>query len=395
MQGGIRPGYKQSEVGVIPEDWEVRSLGVLSEFITKGSTPTTYGFDWVQSGVLFLRSECVSEDGLDLEKSMFISETAHRTLRRSEVKDGDILVTITGNVGRIVRLSGIGAANLNQHIARVRIVAREADEEFLFHYLRQPEIRVFYNSITTGQAYPQLSLVQVRDTNVPLPSLPEQRGIAEALSDADTLIAALEGMIAKKRDLKQAAMQHLLTGKTRLPGFSGEWEVKRLGELCAMRSGEGITAKSIDESSAYPCYGGNGLRGYTTRFTHQGRYALIGRVGALCGNILLADGKFFASEHAIVVTALDRVDIGWLAVILDTLGLNRRAESSAQPVLTVSKLLILEVLAPPTKAEQTAIAEALSDMDADLAALEAQAAKARAVKQGMMQELLTGRVRLV
>jgi type I restriction enzyme S subunit len=202
-------------------------------------------------------------------------------------------------------------------------------------------------------------------------------------------------MIAKKRDLKQAAMQHLLTGKTRLPGFSGEWEVKRLGELCAMRSGEGITAKSIDESSAYPCYGGNGLRGYTTRFTHQGRYALIGRVGALCGNILLTDGKFFASEHAIVVTALDRVDIGWLAVILDTLGLNRRAESSAQPVLTVSKLLILEVLAPPTKAEQSAIAEALSDMDADLAALEAQAAKARAVKQGMMQELLTGRVRLV
>ena len=95
-------GYKQTEVGVIPEDWELSSLMSLSAFITKGSTPTTYGFKWEQSGVLFLRSECVAENGLDLSQSMFISEAAHASLRRSEVKQGDILVTITGYVGRAV-----------------------------------------------------------------------------------------------------------------------------------------------------------------------------------------------------------------------------------------------------------------------------------------------------
>jgi type I restriction enzyme S subunit len=189
-------------------------------------------------------------------------------------------------------------------------------------------------------------------------------------------------------------MQELLTGKRRLPGFEGEWEVMRLGVLCSMKSGEGITAKSIDAVSLFPCYGGNGLRGFTSRFTHEGDYCLIGRVGALCGNLLKVTGQFFASEHAIVVSAFDNVDITWLTLALGMLNLNRRAESSAQPVLTVSKLERIEVDVPSTKQEQIAIAAVLSEMDAELAALEARRDKTREIKRGMMQELLTGRIRL-
>jgi type I restriction enzyme S subunit len=204
-------------------------------------------------------------------------------------------------------------------------------------------------------------------------------------------------------------MQELLTGKKRLPGFEVEpgykqtevgaipkdWAACSLDVLSTMKSGESITSTNIDQSSPFPCFGGNGLRGYTTRFTHEGEYSLIGRQGALCGNVVGVRGQFFASEHAIVVTPLASTDIRWLGSVLGAMNLNRYSESSAQPGLSVAKILSLTVAAPSTREEQTAIADILSDMDAEIMALDTKLAKARQVKQGMMQELLTGRIRLV
>jgi type I restriction enzyme S subunit len=251
------------------------------------------------------------------------------------------------------------------------------------------------NRYSESSAQPGLSVSKLLKLPLAVPRAEaEQSTIAMALGNVDDLLGELENLIAKKRDIKQAAMQELLTSKRRLPGFEGEWEVMRLGVLCSMKSGEGITAKSIDAVSLFPCYGGNGLRGFTSRFTHEGDYCLIGRVGALCGNLLKVTGQFFASEHAIVVSAFDNVDITWLTLALGMLNLNRRAESSAQPVLTVSKLERIEVDVPSTKQEQIAIAAVLSEMDAELAALEARRDKTREIKRGMMQELLTGRIRL-
>jgi type I restriction enzyme S subunit len=173
-----------------------------------------------------------------------------------------------------------------------------------------------------------------------------------------------------------------------------EWKVARLRATCSMKSGDGITSARIDQFSRYPCYGGNGLRGFTSCFTHDGSYALIGRQGALCGNVLGAEGKFFASEHAIVVTALVQTDIQWLTYVLSEMHLNQYSESSAQPGLSVSKLLNLELALPPTKAEQRAIAGALGGVDALLGALEKLIVKKRDLKQAAMQQLLTGQKRL-
>ena len=226
------------------------------------------------------------------------------------------------------------------------------------------------------------------------PAKAEQQAIAEALSDADALIESLDELIAKKRQIKQGAMQELLTGKRRLAGFSGEWVFRSLGEICSMKSGFSITGEAIDEHSPFPCYGGNGLRGFTATYTHDGRYGLIGRQGALCGNVVCVKGQFFASEHAIVVTPKSTTDIDWLTFVLRRMNLNQYSESSAQPGLSVSKLKVLECDVPPYE-EQTAIAIILSDMDTELTALESRLAKARQIKQGMMQELLTGRIRLL
>lgn len=226
------------------------------------------------------------------------------------------------------------------------------------------------------------------------PTKREQEAIAEALSDADALIESLEQLIAKKRQIKQGAMQALLTGKKRLQGFKQGWTNTRLAAVCDMKSGEAITSELIGDGSPYPCFGGNGLRGYVTRYTHDGAFALIGRQGALCGNVVLATGRFFASEHAIVVSPHVHTDVRWLTFVLERMGLNQYSESSAQPGLSVAKLLVLECMVPPFE-EQTAIASILTDMDTELAELETRLAKTRQLKQGMMQELLTGRIRLV
>jgi type I restriction enzyme S subunit len=173
-----------------------------------------------------------------------------------------------------------------------------------------------------------------------------------------------------------------------------DWNAAPLAAVCAMKSGEGITSASIDEFSKYPCYGGNGLRGFTSRFTHNGGYALIGRQGALCGNVLGVEGTFFASEHAIVVTAFPQTDIRWLTYVLGEMHLNQYSESSAQPGLSVAKLLNLDLAVPSSKDEQRAIAGALSDVDALIGALDQLIAKKRDLKQAAMQQLLTGQKRL-
>lgn len=183
--------------------------------------------------------------------------------------------------------------------------------------------------------------------------------------------------------------------QTELGLIPSDWEVVELGDICTLKSGQTITAKKIhDLPFGYPCYGGNGLRGYTNSYTHDGEFSLIGRQGALCGNIVYVKGKFFASEHALVVTQQDNVNAKWLSIYLEKMNLNQHSESSAQPGLSAEKLKLLNLIFPKSKPEQTAIATALSDTDALLAELEKLLAKKQAIKTATMQQLLTGKTRL-
>lgn len=168
----------------------------------------------------------------------------------------------------------------------------------------------------------------------------------------------------------------------------------KLSDVVSMKSGESITAERITSEGKFPCFGGNGLRGYTTTFTHDGSYTLIGRQGALCGNVTFVSGRFYASEHAIVVTPKKETDIKFMSYVLYDMNLNQYSESSAQPGLSVKKLLELEYPIPKNKEEQAAIAEALSNIDSLISALQKLIEKKKAIKQGTMQELLTGKKRL-
>lgn len=212
--------FKSTVIGEIPEAWELVPLDDVCTHITKGATPTTYGYQWIDNGdggVLFLRSECISEEGFQMSGSARIPEPAHASMSRSEIRSGDVLVTITGNVGRVGQVpEEIERANINQHLARVRVEHDDLFQDFVHLALQTKRQRDRFETIVTGLAYPQLSLKQIRDTIVPVPPRTEQTEIVERITAVQEVIRRSERSLAAWQNMKQGLMQDLLTGRVRV-----------------------------------------------------------------------------------------------------------------------------------------------------------------------------------
>jgi len=288
------------------------------------------------------------------------------------------------------------------------------DGEFLFYTLSYLRLA----SVVDVTSVPQINNKHITPFNIPFPALLEQRAIAEALSDVDGLIAALDKLIAKKRAIKQAAMQQLLTGKTRLPGFSGEWETKRLGEIGKFLKGKGIT-RAQAQSGPFPCVRYGEIYTDHNDYIRKFKSWISAEVAATAtplkqGDILFAGsgetkdeiGKCVAflndieayAGGDIVILRPRNVDSLFLGYALNSPNINRQKASKGQgdAVVHINARALADVtLALPKKAEQTAIAAVLFDMDAEIEALERRRDKVKQIKQGMMQQLLTGRIRLI
>lgn len=378
----IPQGYKNTEIGIIPDNWEVTLLGHLSR-MKSGQGITSASIE--ENGDY----PCYGGNGL----RGFTKTYTHEGIFPLIGRQGALCGNVTLARGRFYASEHAVVVTPNQGV----------DAEWLSRILAFMNL----NSISEASAQGGLAVSKILKLEAPFPQNEEQRAIATALADVDALIEAKRALLEKKRAIKQGTMQELLTGNRRLPGFPvtpmkhteigdlpEDWEVKELGSLACMKSGQSITGASIEENGDYPCYGGNGLRGYTKTYTHEGTFPLIGRQGALCGNVTLARNRFYASEHAVVVTPYQGVDAEWISWILIHMNLNSISEASAQGGLAVSKILKLK--APfPQREEQCAIAAVLSDMDAEIESLEQELVKLCGLKRGMMQNLLTGRIRLV
>jgi type I restriction enzyme S subunit len=268
---------------------------------------------------------------------------------------------------------------------------RQNDPRFVFYLLSA----IDFSRHNSGGAQQSLNRNFIAPIAVALPQPNEQRLIAQALDDVDALLGALDRLIAKKRDIKQAAMQELLTGQTRLPGFSGDWEVKRLGELAQLYQPQTI-GQSVFTDDGFPVYGANGIIGYYDRYNHLSPQITISCRGN-CGTVNRTQQYSWINGNAMVVN-LDRnneIDSNFMYHLLTAQDFSILVTGSGQPQIVRGPLSEFQIHLPATKAEQAAIAAALSDMDAELEALEQRRAKTAALQQGMMQELLTGRTRLV
>lgn len=291
----------------------------------------------------------------------------------------------------------------------------DVDVAFLQRVLTSERIVCLIEGSSVGSTMVNLNQAALARLPIQCPPLPEQRAITEALSDVDGLLGALEALIAKKRAIKQAAMQQLLTGKTRLPGFNGEWEVKRLGDLADIHSGATPSTQvpgnwdgDIPWCTPTDITGtpGKYLTSTERRITRQGfascaasllpRGALLLCSRATVGELKIATTPICTNQGFKSLVCKQGTSNEFLYYLLLTLkpALIERSSGSTFLEIGTRDVASLQALVP-TKEEQTAIATVLSDIDAEIAALEARRDKARAIKQGLMQQLLTGRVRLV
>jgi type I restriction enzyme S subunit len=272
------------------------------------------------------------------------------------------------------------------------------DPAYLDHFRQSDAWDDFVKEGGDGGVRVRIYYKDIARLQLALPSLAEQQKIADCLTSLDKLIAAQGRRVDALKAHKKGLMQQLFPreGETlprlRFPEFRGKpaWDSRSLGSVCDLRAGEFVSASAISDeqkTDLFPCYGGNGLRGYIASFTHEGLYVLVGRQGALCGNVNLFSGKFHATEHALVATPTSGIEVGWLYYALTGLKLNRFAIGQAQPGLSVTVLNAVEMVVPATKIEQQRIADCLSALDARVAAEADKLAALKAHKKGLMQQL--------
>ncbi len=384
----LKPGYKQTEVGVIPEDWAPSRVADLGRVVTGGTPRTDIRSFWnghipwvTPTDIIGSRDMWSSERGL--------TQKGLEAIRG--LPGGSVLVTCIASIGKNAILKVEGGCN--QQINAV-VPNRNYNAEFLYYLFEASKQYLLANAGMTATSI--LSKAAFQELRFAVPPLPEQHAIAGTLVDVDALLGALTQLIAKKRDLKQAAMQQLLTGQTRLPGFSGAWETTFFGNVFSRVNAKEnqIQTSEYQVTGAFPVVdqGKEPVVGFSDRADKrfrcpQGGVIIFGDhtcivkfvefdfvVGADGTQILATKTGHCARFHAFQLQLRE----------IPTTGYNRHF-----------KFLKEQLFVAPSLPEQTVIAAVLSDMDAELTALEQRLAKTRALKQGMMQELLTGRTRLV
>lgn len=423
----MKPGYKQTEVGIIPEEWEVSALESVARIIdpqpdhrTPPAAPAGEPYIGISD---FIDDRTVNRD----TSRKIVSKAVDKQQSSFRIRPGDI---IFGKIGTIGSPKFLPAAPFRFGLsANVLLIQPTIEPYFVMSWLRSNTCQRTITGELHSTSQAAFGINKMRRVLIPFPHESERRAIAEALSDADALIESLEQLLAKKRQLKQGAMQELLTGKKRLPGFSGEWEVKPLDDLFSFSGGFSASRDQLSTEGCCYLHYGDIHTSNKTFVDVRSEYHNIPKLNIPLKKVsaasLLNDGDVVfvdaseddegTSKHVVVVNADKTPFISGLHTIVAKSKTNEldhyyqrycfqtpavKAQflffAVGTKVSGINKTNIAKITLPvPSVPEQTAIAAILSDMDAEIVALESKLAKARQLKQGMMQELLTGRIRLV
>ena len=428
LSENISPGYKWTEVGVIPTDWYVFTVGELFDFLRTASNSRADLGDsgivaYVHYGDLHIRFNHF----IDFSRDNVPRLMAGESVTAARLLDGDLIVADASEdeagVGKSVEVRNLGTTEAvsGLHTLLLRSKNRRVQDGYRGYLLENEPVKVQLRRLATGLKVFGISKQALRDVRIPLPSPAEQRAIAEALSDVDGMLATLEALIAKKRAIKRAAMQQLLTGKTRMPGYSGDWtEVNMASDsiLKARIGWQGLTtAEYLTSGDYYLVTGTDFIRGRInwghcffvdySRFvqdtniqlapddvllTKDGTIGKVGFVDSLPLPATLNSGIFVLRPKKDAYVPI------YLYYVLTSQIFGNFLER-LQAGSTISHLYQKDFVdftfKAPQLSEQRAIAALLSDIDAEIAALEQRQDKTRAIKQGMMQQLLTGRARLI
>jgi len=407
----VKPGYKQTEVGIIPEDWKVQPANQIGTPV-RGGSPRPAGDPRYFNGSYVPWLTVAALTNIPASQ-LVVSETAtclteEGSLHSRTLSVGTLIIANSGATLGVAKLLGIKCC-ANDGIAALLNLSRSVSPHYLAHFINT-KTSYLRDIVATGNGQPNLNTTLIGNFKIPLPpTKAEQEAIAEALSDADALIESLEQLLTKKRQLKQGAMQELLTGKKRLPGFSGAWEVKLFGEIAQPRKERidprrkrrhefCVELEHIEQRTG--CLAGYTAtsEGSSLKSVFQKDDVLFGKLRAYLRKYWLANREGVCSTEIWVLTARRALLIPQF--LFQLVKVDRFIETASSAYGTHMPRSDWNVVKNyevglPSVPEQTAIASVLSDMDEEIAALEAKLAKARQLKQGVMQELLTGRIRLV
>jgi type I restriction enzyme S subunit len=408
----VREGYKLTEVGVIPEDWKVKKFREVCTLINgRGFKP----YEWRNEGYPIVRIQNLNgSDDFNYYDGYYD--------KKIEIRKGQLLFAWSGSRGTSFgpHVWNGGLALLNYHTWKVVVKEERIVSDFFLYALRMATKNI------EESAHGASALVHVQKWEMegyPLPIPPtkaEQIAIATALGDTDALIQSLEKLIAKKQAIKQGTMQLLLTGKQRLPGFSGEWEVKKLGEICWYQEGPGLRNWQFTKTGIKVINVTNLENGYlnlyrTTRYISLTEFhkmyehfeidegdIVVASSGNSYGKIAVVrkrDLPLVMNTSVIRFKPLKGLDYKFLLLFLSSNLFKDQIDllitGGAQPNFGPVHIRKVDVYLPRSVEEQAKVAEVISDINMEIEALEEKLSKYRQIKQGMMQELLTGKTRLV
>lgn len=414
---------QRTELGEFPADWQVVPLDEFDPFITSGSRG--WAAYYADIGSTFLRitnlsRSCIYPSLRDLRYVAVPPDNSEGV--RTALRTGDVLISITADIGIVGLVTEAVElpAHINQHIALVRFDESKVNSRYIAYFLAGRAAQRRFKSMTDAGAKAGMNLAGVRDVLAALPpSTDEQAAVADALTDADALIDSLEQLLTKQRQIKQGAVQDLLTGKRRLLGFVQRWKGTKVRQLGNFLKGSGIRREEA-LSGDLPCvrYGeiytthSDYVRGFRSWISpavassatvlRQGDllFAGSGETKEEIGKCVafLNESPAYAGGDIVILRPTVDADSMFLGYLLNTPGVVRQKASKGQgdAVVHISANALGEVdVVLPEPSEQAAIAKILFDMDSELAALESRLTKARALKQAMAQALLTGKIRLI
>ena len=393
---GLKRGYKQTEIGVIPEEWDTHPCSELSERIMVGIVirPAQY---YVRHGVPAFRSANIRVDGINESDLVFISEASNSLLAKSQTRTGDVLTVRTGYPGTsaVVRSAHAGCNCIDILITRP---SKKLNSEWLAIWINSSfgKEQVLRNQ--GGLAQKHFNVGDMKNLVVALPHLSEQEAIAAALSDADALIESLEQLLAKKRQFKQGAMQELLTGRRRFPGFSDAWSTEAIEDVCEINTGSKNTQDRVSDGQ-FPFFVRSQTIERINSYSFDGEAVLTAGDGVGTGKVFhYVNGKFDVHQRVYRMAKFcPRVSGYFFYLYFSTQFYDRIMQMTAKSsVDSVRREMIAKMhINLPSREEQDAIVDFLVSLSAEITSLEEKRLKVRSIKQGMMQQLLTGKIRLV
>lgn len=411
------PAYKSSGVdwlGDVPAHWEVRRLRTVAamrvsnvdKHVKDGELPVR-----LCNYVDVYKNDRITEDIAFMRATATASET-----ERFRLEVGDVLITKDSETWNDIGVPALVEHTADDlvcgyHLALLRPSKRSLDGAFLLRALQNPTIGYQFHISAKGVTRYGLTHEAIKSILVPLPPLHEQRAIVRYLDRVDRriqrYIEAKEKLVTLLQEARQATIQRAVTrgldsgvplkasGVEWLGDVPAHWEIRRLKTLCSMKSGDGISVMSIESAGEYPVYGGNGLRGYTSDYNHDGAFVLIGRQGALCGNVHIAQGKFWATEHAVVAIHDFGHNVVWFGAILAAMNLNQYSIAAAQPGLAIERILNLHLPVPPVQEQEQIAAhldKATADVDAAIDKARRQVDLMREYRASLIAHVVTGKL---